>query len=103
MCQGQASGGVSGRGWGKRLRIICISLLICSVCFVFLYQRNLCLQSGIKRVWLIICCFPFAQFYSKNKDSIATTLLKPKPKQGAKSAEVELSKSETKGHCLGNF
>lgn len=45
----------------------------------------------------LINCFSFAQFYSKNKGSIATTLLKPKPKQGAKSAEVQLSKSETKG------
>ncbi|XP_028260337.1 megakaryocyte-associated tyrosine-protein kinase isoform X2 [Parambassis ranga] len=33
------------------------------------------------------------EFYSKNKGSIATTLLKPKQKQGTKSAEVELSKS----------
>lgn len=49
------------------------------------------------------CCFPFFQFYSKDKGSIATTLLKPKPKQGAKSAEVELSKSETKGHSFGEF
>lgn len=38
--------------------------------------------------------FYFLQFYSKNKDSIATTLLKPKQKQGAKSAELELSKSK---------
>lgn len=35
------------------------------------------------------------QFYSKNKGSIATTLLKPKRKQGLKSAEVELSKSKS--------
>lgn len=34
------------------------------------------------------------QFYSKNKGSIATTLLKPKQKQGTKSAELELSKSK---------
>ncbi|XP_047442683.1 megakaryocyte-associated tyrosine-protein kinase isoform X2 [Mugil cephalus] len=33
------------------------------------------------------------EFYSKNKGSIATTLLKPKQKQGTKSAELELSKS----------
>uniref|UniRef100_A0A8C7XXP0 Tyrosine-protein kinase n=1 Tax=Oryzias sinensis TaxID=183150 RepID=A0A8C7XXP0_9TELE len=32
------------------------------------------------------------EFYSKNKDSIATTLTKPKQKQGTKSAELELSK-----------
>ncbi|KAF6734842.1 Megakaryocyte-associated tyrosine-protein kinase [Oryzias melastigma] len=32
------------------------------------------------------------EFYSKYKDSIATTLTKPKQKQGTKSAELELSK-----------
>ncbi|XP_033937914.1 megakaryocyte-associated tyrosine-protein kinase isoform X3 [Pseudochaenichthys georgianus] len=32
-------------------------------------------------------------FYSRNKGSIATTLLKPKQKHGTKSAELELSKS----------
>lgn len=36
--------------------------------------------------------FPSLQFYSENKGSIATTLLKPKQKHGAKSAELELSK-----------
>lgn len=34
------------------------------------------------------------QFYSRNNDSIVTTLTKPKKKQGAKSAEVELCKSK---------
>ncbi|KAI4828597.1 hypothetical protein KUCAC02_022677 [Chaenocephalus aceratus] len=33
------------------------------------------------------------EFYSRNKGSIATTLLKPKQKHGTKSAELELSKS----------
>uniref|UniRef100_A0A665TTV8 Tyrosine-protein kinase n=1 Tax=Echeneis naucrates TaxID=173247 RepID=A0A665TTV8_ECHNA len=33
------------------------------------------------------------EFYSKNKGSIATILLKPKQKQGTKSAELELSKT----------
>lgn len=43
----------------------------------------------------VCCVFLFLQFYSKNKGSIATTLLKPKQKQGTKSAEVELSKSKS--------
>ncbi|XP_013856158.1 megakaryocyte-associated tyrosine-protein kinase [Austrofundulus limnaeus] len=33
------------------------------------------------------------EFYSRNNDSIVTTLTKPKKKQGAKSAEVELCKT----------
>ncbi|XP_054644789.1 megakaryocyte-associated tyrosine-protein kinase isoform X2 [Dunckerocampus dactyliophorus] len=33
------------------------------------------------------------EFYSHNKGSLAQTLLKPKPKHGAKSAEIELSKA----------
>ncbi|KAM4629281.1 megakaryocyte-associated tyrosine-protein kinase [Polymixia lowei] len=33
------------------------------------------------------------EFYSKNKGAIATILLKPKDKEGAKSAELELSKT----------
>ncbi|KAJ0065146.1 hypothetical protein NL108_005612, partial [Boleophthalmus pectinirostris] len=33
------------------------------------------------------------EFYSKNKGFIATRLLKPKPKTGTKSAEIELSKT----------
>ncbi|XP_071373051.1 megakaryocyte-associated tyrosine-protein kinase isoform X2 [Centroberyx affinis] len=33
------------------------------------------------------------EFYSKSKGSIATTLLKPKEKEGTKSAELELSKT----------
>ncbi|XP_037530583.1 megakaryocyte-associated tyrosine-protein kinase [Nematolebias whitei] len=33
------------------------------------------------------------EFYSKNNDSVVTTLMKPKKKQGTKSAEVELSKT----------
>lgn len=46
---------------------------------------------------------PFLQFYSKNKGSIATTLLKPKQKQGTKSAEDELSKSKSRENHLRYF
>ena len=44
--------------------------------------------------YLFLCVSISSQFYSKNKGSIATTLLKPKQKQGTKSAELELSKSK---------
>lgn len=52
------------------------------------YNLNMC-------SWSVLCIFLFLQFYSNNKGTIATTLLKPKRKQGAKSAEVALSKSKS--------
>lgn len=44
---------------------------------------------------MLSICLLFFQFYSNHKGSIATILLKPKQKQGTKSAEEELSKSKS--------
>lgn len=45
----------------------------------------------------------FFQFYSNNKGPIATILLKPKQKQGTKSAEEELSKSKTAFKSISQY
>lgn len=44
--------------------------------------------------------FVLFQFYSKNKGIIATTLQKPKEKEGTKSAALELSKSNSQNWSI---
>ncbi|XP_078115100.1 megakaryocyte-associated tyrosine-protein kinase isoform X1 [Sander vitreus] len=70
--------------------VLCVSVSGDVVHYRVIYQDNKLTIDNTQYFYNLI---DMIEFYSKNKGSIATTLLKPKQKQGAKSAELELSKS----------
>ncbi|CAG08007.1 unnamed protein product, partial [Tetraodon nigroviridis] len=70
--------------------VLCVSVSGEVIHYRVIYQDNKLTIDNQEYFYNLI---DMVEFYSKNKGSIATTLLKPKPKQGAKSAEEELSKS----------
>uniref|UniRef100_H2TSK2 Tyrosine-protein kinase n=1 Tax=Takifugu rubripes TaxID=31033 RepID=H2TSK2_TAKRU len=70
--------------------VLCVSFSGDVIHYRIIYQDNKLTIDNKQHFYNLI---DMVEFYSKNKGSIATTLLKPKPKQGAKSAELELSKN----------
>ncbi|XP_032381153.1 megakaryocyte-associated tyrosine-protein kinase isoform X1 [Etheostoma spectabile] len=70
--------------------VLCISVSGDVVHYRVIYQDNKLTIDNTQYFYNLI---DMIDFYSKKKGSIATTLLKPKRKQGTKSAELELSKS----------
>ncbi|XP_028443719.1 megakaryocyte-associated tyrosine-protein kinase isoform X2 [Perca flavescens] len=70
--------------------VLCVSVSGDVVHYRVIYQDNKLTIDNTQYFYNLI---DMIEFYSKNKGSIATTLLKPKQKQGTKSAELELSKS----------
>ncbi|XP_076009243.1 megakaryocyte-associated tyrosine-protein kinase [Genypterus blacodes] len=73
---------------GDYVLCVCVSAEV--VHYRVIYQDNKLTIDNKQYFYNLI---DMIQFYSKNKGSIATTLLKPKAKEGTKSAELELSKS----------
>uniref|UniRef100_A0A673BAM9 Tyrosine-protein kinase n=1 Tax=Sphaeramia orbicularis TaxID=375764 RepID=A0A673BAM9_9TELE len=70
--------------------VLCISICREVIHYRVIYQDN---KLTIDNTQYFFNLIDMIEFYSKNKGSIATTLLKPKPKQGTKSAVLELSKT----------
>uniref|UniRef100_A0AAX7UDZ2 Tyrosine-protein kinase n=1 Tax=Astatotilapia calliptera TaxID=8154 RepID=A0AAX7UDZ2_ASTCA len=70
--------------------VLCVSISGEVIHYRVIYQDN---KLTIDKTQYFYNLIDMIEFYSKNKGSIATTLLKPKQKQGTKSAELELSKS----------
>ncbi|XP_053177914.1 megakaryocyte-associated tyrosine-protein kinase [Scomber japonicus] len=70
--------------------VLCISVSGEVVHYRVIYKDNKLTIDNVEYFYNLI---DMIEFYSENKGSIATTLLKPKQKPGAKSAELELSKS----------
>ncbi|XP_062250892.1 megakaryocyte-associated tyrosine-protein kinase [Platichthys flesus] len=70
--------------------VLCVSVSGAVVHYRVIYRDK---QLTIDSTQFFYNLIDMIEFYSKYKGSIATTLLKPRPKQGAKSAELELSKS----------
>uniref|UniRef100_A0A8D0D297 Tyrosine-protein kinase n=1 Tax=Sander lucioperca TaxID=283035 RepID=A0A8D0D297_SANLU len=70
--------------------VLCVSVSGDVVHYRVIYQDNKLTIDNTQYFYNLI---DMIEFYSRNKGSIATTLLKPKQKQGTKSAELELSKS----------
>ncbi|XP_056267117.1 megakaryocyte-associated tyrosine-protein kinase isoform X4 [Pseudoliparis swirei] len=70
--------------------VLCVSVSGGVIHYRVIYQDK---QLTIDSTQFFYNLIDMIEFYSKNKGSIATTLLKPKQKQGTKSAELELSKS----------
>ncbi|XP_049444698.1 megakaryocyte-associated tyrosine-protein kinase isoform X1 [Epinephelus fuscoguttatus] len=70
--------------------VLCISISGEVIHYRVIYKDNKLTIDNTEYFYNLI---DMIEFYSKNKGSIATTLLKPKQKQGAKSAELELSKT----------
>ncbi|XP_069555168.1 megakaryocyte-associated tyrosine-protein kinase [Brachyistius frenatus] len=70
--------------------VLCVSVSGEVIHYRVIYQDN---KLTIDKTQFFYNLIDMIEFYSKNKGSIATTLLKPKQKQGTKSAELELSKT----------
>ncbi|KAM6922110.1 megakaryocyte-associated tyrosine-protein kinase [Xenentodon cancila] len=70
--------------------VLCVSVSGEVIHYRVIYQSNKLTIDNKQYFYNLI---DMIEFYSKNKGSIATTLTKPKQKQGAKSAELELSKT----------
>ncbi|TKS74604.1 Megakaryocyte-associated tyrosine-protein kinase [Collichthys lucidus] len=70
--------------------VLCVSVSGEVIHYRVIYQDNKLTIDNMQYFYNLI---DMIEFYSKNKGSIATTLLKPKQKQGTKSAELELSKT----------
>ncbi|XP_034064142.1 megakaryocyte-associated tyrosine-protein kinase isoform X1 [Gymnodraco acuticeps] len=70
--------------------VLCVSVSRDVVHYRVIYQDN---KLTIDNTQFFYNLIDMIEFYSRNKGSIATTLLKPKQKHGTKSAELELSKS----------
>ncbi|XP_008300402.1 megakaryocyte-associated tyrosine-protein kinase [Stegastes partitus] len=70
--------------------VLCISVCGEVIHYRVIYQDN---KLTIDNTQFFYNLIDMIEFYSKNKGSIATTLLKPKQKHGTKSAELELSKT----------
>ncbi|XP_072245625.1 megakaryocyte-associated tyrosine-protein kinase [Leuresthes tenuis] len=70
--------------------VLCVSISGGVVHYRVIYRDNKLTIDNRQYFYNLI---DMIEFYSKNKSSIATTLVKPKQKQGAKSAELELSKT----------
>uniref|UniRef100_A0A3Q3XCZ6 Tyrosine-protein kinase n=1 Tax=Mola mola TaxID=94237 RepID=A0A3Q3XCZ6_MOLML len=70
--------------------VLCVSVSGEVIHYRVIYQDN---KLTIDKTQYFYNLIDMIEFYSKNKGSIATTLLKPKQKHGMKSAEVELSKT----------
>lgn len=70
--------------------VLCISVSGQVIHYRVIYQDNKLTIDNLQYFYNLI---DMIEFYSKNKGSIVTTLLKPKPKEGTKSAELELSKT----------
>ncbi|XP_031719809.1 megakaryocyte-associated tyrosine-protein kinase isoform X1 [Anarrhichthys ocellatus] len=70
--------------------VLCVSVSGGVIHYRVIYQDK---QLTIDNTQYFYNLIDMIEFYSKNKGSIATTLLKPKQKQGTKSAELELSKT----------
>ncbi|XP_020487555.2 megakaryocyte-associated tyrosine-protein kinase isoform X1 [Labrus bergylta] len=70
--------------------VLCLSVSGKVVHYRVIYKDNKLTIDNTQYFYNLI---DMIEFFSKNKGSIATTLLKPKQKQGTKSAEVELSKT----------
>nr|XP_020468659.1 megakaryocyte-associated tyrosine-protein kinase [Monopterus albus]XP_020468660.1 megakaryocyte-associated tyrosine-protein kinase [Monopterus albus]XP_020468661.1 megakaryocyte-associated tyrosine-protein kinase [Monopterus albus] len=70
--------------------VLCVSVSGEVIHYRVIYQDNKLTIDNMQYFYNLI---DMIEFYSKNKGSIATTLLKPKQKQGTKSAELELSKA----------
>uniref|UniRef100_A0A3B4FKW0 Tyrosine-protein kinase n=1 Tax=Pundamilia nyererei TaxID=303518 RepID=A0A3B4FKW0_9CICH len=77
--------------------VLCVSISGEVIHYRVIYQDN---KLTIDKTQYFYNLIDMIEFYSKNKGSIATTLLKPKQKQGTKSAELELSKSWLNGVCV---
>ncbi|XP_030289059.1 megakaryocyte-associated tyrosine-protein kinase isoform X1 [Sparus aurata] len=70
--------------------VLCVSFSGEVIHYRVIYQDN---KLTIDKTQYFYNLIDMIEFYSKHKGSIATTLLKPKQKQGTKSAELELSKT----------
>ncbi|XP_067453071.1 megakaryocyte-associated tyrosine-protein kinase isoform X2 [Thunnus thynnus] len=70
--------------------VLCVSVSREVIHYRVIYQDNKLTIDNVEYFYNLI---DMIEFYSKNKGSIATTLLKPKQKHGTKSAELELSKA----------
>uniref|UniRef100_A0A8C4HPS0 Tyrosine-protein kinase n=1 Tax=Dicentrarchus labrax TaxID=13489 RepID=A0A8C4HPS0_DICLA len=70
--------------------VLCVSVSGEVIHYRVIYQDNKLTIDNTQYFYNLI---DMIEFYSKNKGSIATTLLKPKQKHGTKSAELELSKT----------
>uniref|UniRef100_A0A3P8RPN1 Tyrosine-protein kinase n=1 Tax=Amphiprion percula TaxID=161767 RepID=A0A3P8RPN1_AMPPE len=70
--------------------VLCVSVCGEVIHYRVIYQDN---KLTIDNTQFFYNLIDMIEFYSKNKGSIATTLLKPKQKHGTKSAELELSKT----------
>ncbi|KAF3834817.1 hypothetical protein F7725_027375 [Dissostichus mawsoni] len=78
--------------------VLCVSVSRDVVHYRVIYQDN---KLTIDNTQFFYNLIDMIEFYSRNKGSIATTLLKPKQKHGTKSAELELSKTVYEGEYLG--
>ncbi|XP_019727270.1 megakaryocyte-associated tyrosine-protein kinase isoform X2 [Hippocampus comes] len=70
--------------------VLCVSVSGEVIHYRVMYQDN---QLTIDNNQHFNNLIDMIEFYSQNKGALARTLLKPKPKQGAKSAEMELTKA----------
>uniref|UniRef100_A0A8D3CUB7 Tyrosine-protein kinase n=1 Tax=Scophthalmus maximus TaxID=52904 RepID=A0A8D3CUB7_SCOMX len=70
--------------------VLCVSVSGVVIHYRVIYQDSKLTIDNTQYFYNLI---DMIEFYSKDKGSIATTLLKPRQKQGTKSAELELSKS----------
>uniref|UniRef100_A0A7N8WMP7 Tyrosine-protein kinase n=1 Tax=Mastacembelus armatus TaxID=205130 RepID=A0A7N8WMP7_9TELE len=70
--------------------VLCVSVAGEVIHYRVIYQDNKLTIDNAQYFYNLI---DMIEFYSNNKGSIATTLLKPKQKHGTKSAELELSKT----------
>ncbi|KAF3690914.1 Megakaryocyte-associated tyrosine-protein kinase [Channa argus] len=70
--------------------VLCVSVSGGVIHYRVIYQDNKLTIDNTQYFYNLI---DMIEFYSNNKGSIATILLKPKQKQGTKSAELELSKT----------
>ncbi|KAJ8277364.1 hypothetical protein GJAV_G00074380 [Gymnothorax javanicus] len=70
--------------------VLCVSFAQEVIHYRVIYRDN---KLTIDNAQFFYNLIDMIEFYTKNKGAIATTLQKPKPKEGAKSAEVELSKA----------
>ncbi|KAM9385623.1 megakaryocyte-associated tyrosine-protein kinase [Pholidichthys leucotaenia] len=70
--------------------VLCVSVSGVVIHYRVIYKDNKLTIDNIQYFYNLI---DMIEFYSKNKGSIATTLLKPRQKHGTISAELELSKT----------
>ncbi|XP_077389491.1 megakaryocyte-associated tyrosine-protein kinase isoform X2 [Festucalex cinctus] len=70
--------------------VLCVSVCGDVIHYRVMYQDNKLTIDNKQYFYNLI---DMIEFYSQNKGALAQTLLKPKPKHGAKSAEMELTKA----------